>query len=391
MKLIVYITLAMLFTGINCSGQIITLKGKVTDEKTGEGLPGASIISGLYGTSADGNGEFIIFVQKEVAEKSGLTVSNIGYKNLHVIYNNDTYHLRLTPVTEELQTVVISGGAEFIVQKAYRQISVNYLNKNFNMIGLQQMEHSISDIFGYQYYYRSNAKIKLYLSAYSDTAYKAQVAMLAKKDVLANNPDALKINFIDGYRCALSHDFVHNRITILKGNTDKFSYRFNCKEWLNGMRVYVINFYSKKGNKDAGILYIDSASYAFVKILRTENNITSRFIELDKVTTLTQYSKFGDRWALDAVVMNSITQYHGYNVERMEEVQVAVSDVATAAPLPAKAVILRYEIDDKTNPYPDFSSADKKIPAGIKKLADRIFIKTKVPDIAVKVHKYADI
>ncbi|HEK21333.1 MAG: hypothetical protein C0154_03640 [Mucilaginibacter sp.] len=64
--------------------QIITLKGKVVDQKTGAILPGATVRTGHYGTSTDASGEFIINSTSRSAKRRAhnllvLVIKNANY------------------------------------------------------------------------------------------------------------------------------------------------------------------------------------------------------------------------------------------------------------------------------------------------------------------------
>lgn len=383
----IYLSLAMLMVSIACTAQIVTLRGKVINSQTGEPVPSASILSGLFGTSADGDGNFVFYVQQSVIEESGITVSSIGYQTIHITDITDNYKVSLTPDIKELNTVNISPGAEYIVEKAYRQIPNNYLNRNFNIIGIERMENSVRDSFGFQYYYWNNAEIKLYMSAYTDKPFVAQVGLIAKEDKEGRNPNALRINFTGGYTITTTHDFVHTQLEILKGNPDKYIYSLNRKEWINGLRVYVVNFFSGSKNPNAGILYIDTASYAFVRILFNRYNIKGKgVIDLDKVTEYVQYKKYGEKWALEVIKFNSVTDDKGYDVERSDEFQVATIDAKAAVPLPAQAIILSHSSDRLVLPYDGFANADKKIKKDVRSFIKRSFQKIQVPVIADHIH-----
>jgi hypothetical protein len=382
----IFISVIILFFSITASAQIISLRGKVTNELTGEALPGATIISSIYGTSADGNGEFEMFLQEDVVKEYGLTVSNIGYKILHVDYNKNVYDLKLTPDVQELQTVVITSGAEGIVRKAYLNIPNNYLNKKFNLNGLVRMVHIISDSLGCQYYYSNNAKVKLYMSAYADTPVIAQVGLVSKDDDVKKNDHQPAVTFIQGYGIIGMLDNVHSHNSIIRGNPNRFIYKFNRKEWLNGTRVFVINYYSKMNNS-SGILYIDTTTYAFVRILHTAYNMKrAGYLDIDKATDFTQYRKFGNRWILDVTMANSLSHYNGFKVERTDQFQSATVTTLNAAQLPGKAIIIPPMRDNEVEPYSDFTAADKKIPRDIKKKAQAIFIKIKAPKMAKQIN-----
>jgi len=383
-----YLSLFILAVSVTATAQIVTLKGKVTNAKTGAAVPAASVLSGSFGTSADGNGNFVFYVQQSVVEESGITISSIGYQTIHITDFSDNFNVTLKPTIQELAEVNIPLGAEFIVQKAYRQIAQNYLNKGFNITGTQNMIHSVRDTFGYQYYYVNNAKVKIYMSAYADTPAVTQVGLMEKDERMKNNPKARKVAFINGYSLALTHDDVHLNAVPLRGNPARFKYKLNRKELIDGRKTYVVNFYSNGKDANAGILYIDTATYAFVRVLNTKYNVKiNSAIDLNKLTSFIQYRKYGNRWALDAVKFNSVTEADGYAVERTDEFQAGVITTDQAAQLPPGAVIKPREKDNEVKPYDGFSTADKQMPATLQKAADNAFQKTKIPVIADRVHQ----
>jgi hypothetical protein len=387
MRIKLYLSLLMLAISFTTAAQIVTLRGKVINAKTDEAVPGASILSGSFGTSADGSGNFVFYVQQSVIEESGITVSSIGYQTIHLTDITDNYTVTLTPVAQELKTVDILLGAEYIVQKAFRQIPQNYINKGFNITGMQNMIHSVRDTFGYQYFYVNNAKVKIYMSAYADTPAVAQAGLMEKNEKIKSNPKARKVAFLNGYTFVLTHDDVHLNAPVLKGDPVKFRYKLNRKELIDGRKTYVVNYYSNGRNPNAGILYIDTATYAFVRILNTKYNVkVASAVDLNKLTSYIQYRRYDDKWVLDAVKFNSIADVKGYELERTEQFQVGVITTEHAAQLPVDAILKPRAVDNEVTPYSGFSAADKKMPKNIQKIMDSSFQKIKIPEIADSVH-----
>lgn len=387
MRLKFYLALLTIVSSFSCFAQVITIRGRITDDKTGAGIPGVSILSGSMGTSADDKGNFVFYVQQSVVEESGITASCIGYQTVHLTDFTDNFTLPMTPVVTELKPVGVSPDAEYLVKKAYRRIELNYLNTDFNITGMERMTHTLRDTFGYQYYYSNTSKIRIYMSPYTVKPAIAQVGLMEKNELIKRNPKALRIRFFDGYKLVLNHDFVHTGAIMLRGDTAKFRYKLNRKEVINGRKTYVVNFYSNIKEGDAGILYIDTASLAFVRILYTKHNVTPlNAIALDRVTCSAEYSRRDGGWTLDAVKFNSATIYKGYEVARSEDFQTAVLLNSNAAQIPADAVIVDRAIDEMVKPYEHFSAADKKIPADINKLIKKTFPKIDTPAMASQTH-----
>jgi len=109
--------------------QLVAISGRISDQTTGERLSGASVMAGIYGTSTDDQGAFILFVQKSAVELSGLDITYVGYTHLHAAFKGNAYELKLSPSSEQLKTVVIRAPAETIVQRAYHRIPDNYIDK----------------------------------------------------------------------------------------------------------------------------------------------------------------------------------------------------------------------------------------------------------------------
>jgi len=256
------------------------------------------------------------------------------------------------------------------------------------VIGLERMIHSVKDTLGCHFYYWNNARIKLYMTGYKESPVVAQVGLLSKDDSLTVDARSTeRIRFVGGYTAVPSHDYVHKRAEIIQGNAEQYNYFLNGKIWLNGARVFIINFYSKKADTKAGILYIDTATYAFVRILCTDHHVKKTgFIDLDKVTTFTQYSKSPDGWGLDAVKVNSLTAHNGYTVERTDGFQTAAVNTTNSEPLPEQAIIFWRMIDDQVQPFNGFKNSDNKISREIRKKAELTFMKIHVPRMASRSH-----
>src|SRR5882762_8472001 len=91
------------------SAQEKTVKGKVTDSDTNDGLPGVSIlVKGTNrGTTTDANGDFTISIANDDAV---LVCTFIGYQTLEVpIANQTTLNFALKPDIRALDEIVVVG------------------------------------------------------------------------------------------------------------------------------------------------------------------------------------------------------------------------------------------------------------------------------------------
>ena len=75
MKQLTFFLSCLLFFSI-LNSQVVSISGRVVDAETGEGVPGASVVSGDVGTSSDENGYFSLGVPVGYE----ITVSRIGYE-----------------------------------------------------------------------------------------------------------------------------------------------------------------------------------------------------------------------------------------------------------------------------------------------------------------------
>lgn len=89
-----------------------TVKGKVTDARTGEGVVGANVIikGSAQGTITDVNGDFSL----EVPANSTLQVSFIGYISEEIAVTGETVDVQLSEDITSLEEVVISGLASTV-------------------------------------------------------------------------------------------------------------------------------------------------------------------------------------------------------------------------------------------------------------------------------------
>jgi TonB-dependent SusC/RagA subfamily outer membrane receptor len=111
-KLLRFVVIPMallLFMAGTVYGQQLTVRGEVTDSRTGETLPGVNIVvqGTLTGTISDANGNYSINVP---SANSTLVFSYIGYAALSVQVNGrTTLNVSLTEEAEALEEIVVIG------------------------------------------------------------------------------------------------------------------------------------------------------------------------------------------------------------------------------------------------------------------------------------------
>jgi len=338
--------------------QVVTLNGKVADAKTGQGIPGATIKMGNYGTSTNADGEFVLVAKKEVAVQFGINVTCIGYQQQQRPFKPDVpYNIQLIPATLQMAEVVIAN-SESIVHRAIRKIPQNYPDKSIIINGDIQMIHEARDSVAYQYFYHNNAQVKMYYPPYTDNS-RPNVMLVHKKDTLAANPNSdLNVHWLAGYTDAVTRDYVHSRMDVLDIKSKDYQYTLNGKDWINGHRVFVVNFYGTKNKGNGGTLYIDTATYAFVRIAVTKYHVTHTiFIPIDKNTGITDYRQLGHKWYLDGVKEISITRHGKFDLNTVIDYQSTSIDTGGVKRLPYPSIIPEFSEDIKVS-NPAKPSAD---------------------------------
>lgn len=100
--------LLLLLVGFCVNAQTINVKGVVTDSKTGDPLPGVSII--VKGTIAGAETDFDgLYSLLEVEKGATLVFNYLGYAPKEVIVNQDTMNVSLEESAESLDEIVVVG------------------------------------------------------------------------------------------------------------------------------------------------------------------------------------------------------------------------------------------------------------------------------------------
>lgn len=110
MKKYLLFLITMLMVSFSAFAQDITVKGKVSDAGTGEGLPGVSVanMKKSVGTVTDIDGNFTIVVAKGTA----LTFSFVGYDSQTLTVQSEKFlNVRMSEQTQAIDEVVVVGAA----------------------------------------------------------------------------------------------------------------------------------------------------------------------------------------------------------------------------------------------------------------------------------------
>lgn len=312
--------------------QMITVKGKVTDQHSGKVIPGVSVKIGSYSTSSDLEGTYVMLVQKATAVQQGLLFTSVGYKPLKTPFTPGEINGSLVPITNQLNEVVIASPRESIVERAIRKIPENYRFDPFILQGKLQIINSAKYDSIDTYYYRSESALKLHYSKKPTP----DIALLKIKDTLIVDPKhKLALRWVGGYTNVGYKDYVRKKPEFLTSGTKKYNYVLNGKEWINNHRSYVVNFFSSQQTGSAGTLYIDTATYAFVRITYTAYHIKVAFsIDVDKSTNIINYEQQNNKWYLNSTETSSLANYDGFNLFRSYNFKRDAIETANVQPIP---------------------------------------------------------
>jgi hypothetical protein len=154
MKLIYLIGLSFLFTGI-CTAQSYT--AKVIDQKTGEAIPYASVITGKHsGVITNEEGVFSLTPQMVGRIQDSVYISSMGYekKGVWLPAQNDKV-ISLVSKTFELGSVYIDGkGLEVdeIIERVKSNMAANYkMNLSKKQIFFRQSDFNLMDKLDFRF------------------------------------------------------------------------------------------------------------------------------------------------------------------------------------------------------------------------------------------------
>lgn len=135
-----------LFT-VSALAQTVKVTGKVTDSKTGEGLPGVSVIvkGTATGTSTDISGVYSIGVPKGAS----LEFSFIGYTSTSVVVEGTVLNVHLIEATKTIDEVVVIGyGTQKKSDKtgAVTSVSTSEMNQGVITASVQALQGKASGV-----------------------------------------------------------------------------------------------------------------------------------------------------------------------------------------------------------------------------------------------------
>ena len=300
------VNLALLFSLLFFSNivlaQPVTIQGKIIDGKSKFALAGVSVTVGALGTSTDKQGNFRIEAELPVLINKGIRFSCVGYTKQRLLYQpNHFYEVELFENTTALKEVVI-GDVDNIIRKACKNIGKNYPEKPTLITGIlrDQITRNRSD------YFKSDAIIKAYVPPYLSNE-KTSVMMVQNKIDSIKDKSLRYLRTVGEYNIVAYYDVAHNK-PLISGLSKmrKYDYTLAGKQLYKNHKVYVINVTlkdtDKVNNQIDAILYIDTATYAFVAANITRYNVIRiGFVKTAKANYTVDYREIAQKWYLDEI------------------------------------------------------------------------------------------
>ncbi|PZP51868.1 MAG: hypothetical protein DI598_02185 [Pseudopedobacter saltans] len=349
----------------NGNAQNIIIKGKLVDADRLDPIVNASIKIGTTETFSNKLGVFSIQIYSDNLVANGIDVDAPGFQKFHLSKVNDSSFLYLTllPLKSTYSdNVSVTFGGKDIIRRAFENLSKNYSIEPFNQSAVQFTQLHIDEN---SYILNNIAQLKFYNAGYTKKKPDFQTQILQSKQMLKDfpiemkeNDDALSWQPIGGtFELFAKSDAVLNSVDFLDTTKWKnYSYKLLSKKIWKGHSVYPVRFTTIDSTKSGreGIILIDSATYAVVKINMYYNwgsrremakqNKGSDFFHQSEV----QYFFNGKTWQLES------THSEGYQIR------------------PHKETIHRFDFLMDAINYPETYKSVEKIP-----FFNRVFSYTK--------------
>ncbi|MFM7358770.1 MAG: carboxypeptidase-like regulatory domain-containing protein [Sediminibacterium sp.] len=343
-------------------GQAASIHGVVLDSLTNKPLSGVSVsISNNKGTITDNKGLFSLTSQLfSKGRESKLSVSYVGYRPIvvPVLSTGEAIEIRMAPIHKELPEVILSSKTKSIVERAVEKIPENYPINPIIIKGLMRVNVSVNDT---DYFYKSDAIAQVYAQSYKN-GINQRVEVLQNKTTTIKNPRSdfsyvAPVSFVGNFSTIA--DVVYNKDFFLNGSSiDDYIYFQHTKTLVNGRVTYVIEFEKKRNNKIEGVVYIDSASLAFVKLNVKQYKVKSfLFLTRDFVSIDVNYRLHGSRWIINDSYQESIYD-NDVRLKGREYVGFAANDYDTTdvRKISTFSATGSLDLDDKVQRFVDDST-----------------------------------
>lgn len=282
-----------------------TYEGVILNKMNQEPVPFAAIRvpNKSKGTICNEKGQFKLAIGEPI---QSINISCIGFESIVESLNeqNSGIIFYLNPVIKSLDEITIKAvSTPSILHSAFTRIKDNYLSKNTLVEGYYEESVMNTDT---NIMYRGEAYLFAEMPSYSVKKIR-NIRLLKQRCFKQPKADSLiGTKFYSGIYNFSNDDFVRQRLFLLDAtnNTD-YEYKMEDKQKLDSMTLYKISFKNKQVEKDKptinGVFFIDSASYAYVKIVINidprGNSIIGNYVRLPETREMT-YQKVDDKWML---------------------------------------------------------------------------------------------
>ncbi len=276
----VYFHLIFLLISVFASGQnIVTVKGRLLDNESDEPIPFASIYlkNRALGTTSNTEGYFVFHIPVEDKSKA-VVISAMGYRSIEKQPSSftDDEQIRLKPQVNQLNEVQLSASkdnilsAKDIVKRAYKNIEANYPTEPYILEGFVRDLQKEDD--EYVAYLECATKFKYHGS---QVKREPQIELLGVRSnsITEKHPwnknQERKNSLVD----LVEDDFIrfdYGPILAKKG----WKYEIESVLTYDNRLVYKITGVDKPFQ--TATLYIDSESFAFVRMELTRQAIKNR-------------------------------------------------------------------------------------------------------------------
>lgn len=377
------------------SGGQIKVYGYILDKKTEEPVPFAHV--GLpkqgLGTTSGKNGNFELKIPEKYSSET-ITVSFMGYKTYRkkVTAIKSPFKLYLEEATLELNQIIVADEAaiENIIRKAVKNIPKNNTTYPTTNLGFYREAKTDDSL---QYIYLAEGVLNIYKHSYNKQK-EGDVSLIQGRRINLKNPldTVIRGGLTSGHMAAHRFDFVQNREDFINEKYfPVYKYWIESITSYNDRPVYIIGFGEdpegaeieievadsgggilksifsknkrmvKEGARMMGRIYIDKASYAFIRAefeitkkgLRKFNDYPLYAGNWKKNTYVVNYRQLGDKWFFsDATREGTLSGGNRYS----NEVKITDINPERSKPLPYLDRIQRGKVFTRmTGKYdPDF-------------------------------------
>ena len=259
-----FIVLFLVMLGLPLSAQdYITVSGIVTDRKTHQPLPHASVAANQVGTVTNEQGRFVLKVNPQTKT---LTISLIGYSSQRVEIDHDGQDLsvELQPSVVTFDEIVIRTLPAYeLVLQAINKFRDNYSNRPTSYYGFYREVMQKRR----QYISISEAVVELYKTPYDkDILFDATAIRLGRRMINVKSSDTLAVKLKGGPTLPIFADIVKNeQILFYDDDLSCFHYAIEGIEKLDDRLHYVVSMTPEPVKPYAlfyATLYIDQQSLA---------------------------------------------------------------------------------------------------------------------------------